>query len=174
MLIELLIGLIILSGMLTLVYSSMDSLTSESRLESTTRDIASELESALSESIVTGAEHILVYELDDNEYWLLGPEDETSVQIKDKQRNEESRRLELPVFGEGVQLAAVALSKDKIVKRGQVRIRISPMGTVTAHAVHLIHTEGGKMTVRIGTLGGTIDVLAGHEIPYDIEVIDEN
>ena len=172
-LLEILCVLLIVGSLITLVAGSMDGWSAEAKLEAAARNAASTLEGAISETILTGLEPVLVYDLDENRSWLLLPEDELSIQIKDVKRNEQARRVEQDTLPAKVSMTGVAFTAEDVKQLGEVRIRLSPTGIVTAHALYLTHESGGKMSIRIGPLGGAVNIETDHEPPDEVEELDD-
>ena len=171
-LIELMMVIIIMGGMMTIVVVNLDWILPAARIGATARKIAGMLELARNEAKVNGLLYGVVYDLDENEYWLLAPSEEDSMAWEantDYDYDEEDRRFRVMVteLPDDIEFVDVQLWGASPAEDGQVKIDFTPMGTASGHIVRLHSTRTGQdLALELNPLTATVTMYEG-EYEFD-------
>ena len=176
-LIELIAVIMIIGLIFTLVVLNIGSLIPGEKIRAEAQSIGQLLQLARSEAAGKGVNYGIVYDLDKHTYWLLTPVNKdqnlSSTRTHEEGQQEKRRQsffAELPahIKFKDVQLGA---GRDATLRRGQVRIEISPLGTASGHVVHLIddRTEQ-EYSVELNALTALVTY---HNNYYEFEELED-
>ena len=165
-LVELAIVIVILGVALTLVVTSVGSLVPGERLEAQASGVASAYAVARSLAAATGVPHSIVYDLDEQTYWILAPplseEDPDDPFASRRREPDEKRRVDIVSLPSNVEIVAIEYGSDSSVSSGRVQIEVTPLGTTSAHRVRLRHvTSEQERLVVFNPLTGRASIIDG-------------
>ncbi|MGE0435146.1 MAG: Tfp pilus assembly protein FimT/FimU [Planctomycetota bacterium] len=176
-LIEIIAVIMIIGIMFTIVILNIDGMIPGEKIKAEARSIGQLLQLARSEAAGKGVNYGIVYDLSKHRYWLLTPvnkeqtystEHATEDGKTDKRRQTFYTELPKGIEFKDVQLGA---GKDTTIKRGQVRIEISPLGTASGHVVHLIDTKSKQeYSIELNALTALVTY---HNNYYDYEELED-
>ena len=145
-LVELAVVVAIIGLILASVAIRFDSVTLSARLRSSAREIASTIGLAHSQACSTGAAQKIVFDTDNQQYWI-----ETSAEEQAADWLPRKRTLYRDITFEDIQVGEETYSE-----RGTLSIEISPLGVTSACMVHLAADGGGQMTLEVCPLTGMV------------------
>ncbi len=172
-LVELAIVVLILGIAMTIVAVNVSVLIPHERLRGAANNIGNLLQYARSEAAATGVNFAVVYDLDENAYWLLVPRTVDERYEQTRTRDEDTRIVYLPnELPDGVEFEDIQFGEGAKRTRGEIHIEITPMGTASGHIVHLInrHNDDEQFSVELNALTGRVTYHEGY-VEFE-EVID--
>ena len=148
-LIELAVVILIIAVIATAVAPNLDSLSPKYSLRAGAREIASTIEECRSQSIVKGKTYSLVYDLDNQRYWILMPEnlDEYGEPLDDE-REPVIPKKTLPT---GVTIAEIITADDNSHSSGEIQLDLSPFGNTGSHIVVVQYKDEEEMRIWVRT-----------------------
>lgn len=156
-LIELIAVVLIIAIIATAVAPNLDRVSPKYSVRAGAREIASTAESCRSQSVLTGETYSVVYDLDEQEYWILLPQkyDPETGEPEDTEREPLLPKRYLP---RGVKLVGILTADNEEHSSDQVQLDFSPFGNTGSHIVLLRYgdedKEGLKIWVRVNALLG--------------------
>lgn len=156
-LIELSIVILIIAVVMRFAVPKLRSLTA-AELGASTRRIANTARYLYEESALRGTVLTITFDLDRQQYWVTGPE-EDPAQPPEGESDPIARRVTLP---DGVRLTDVVIPGVGKLSGGLVPTRFYPEGYADSSVIHLADTEGHSYTVRIDPVRGRGEVLDGY------------
>ena len=160
-LIELVVVVAIVGMLLASVAIRFDSLTVSARLRASAREIASTIGLAHSRASSTGRAQTLVFDTDNQQYWIESPapegESTESPRAKGLYRN--------------ISFKDIQIGEELYGERGTLSIEISPLGVTSACMIHLEAEGGGEMTLEVCPLTGSVRFFEGYKEYEPPEVI---
>ena len=148
-LIELIAVVAIIAVIATMVAPNLDRLSPKYSLRAGVREIASTIELCRSQSIITGKTYSIVYDLDENRYWILLPEelDEFGEPLDDE------REIMLPkkTLQRNVLIAEVLTPDNDSHTSGQVQFDFSPFGNTGSHVALVRYDEEEELHIWVRT-----------------------
>jgi prepilin-type N-terminal cleavage/methylation domain-containing protein len=175
-LIELAVVVLIIAVIATAVAPHLDSLSPKYSLRAGAREIASHIEQCRSQSIIEGKTYSLVYDINNNRYWMLLPQefDEYGEPIDDKREPVLPKRS-LP---RGVIIVEIITPDDASHTSGELQFDLSPFGNTGSHIIVVQYRDDEKMRiwVRANALLGftTFHYEETGFIEYEPEADDES
>jgi prepilin-type N-terminal cleavage/methylation domain-containing protein len=146
-LIELMMVILILGIIATVVGPNIDRISPKYSLRAGAREIASTVEHCRSQSALTGETYSIVYELDQQEYWVLLP---VKLDEYGQPREEDREPIQPPrVVPRGVKIVSVITSDNEDHEDGEVQIDFSPYGSTGSHIVLLQYGEDEEMRIWV-------------------------
>ncbi|MFA4986105.1 MAG: prepilin-type N-terminal cleavage/methylation domain-containing protein [Candidatus Brocadiia bacterium] len=161
-LIELSLVVALMAVTLVVIVSNMDSLIPATKINADARRVASFIETAFSQAVATGSPVLVVYDLDEQCYFLALPNNDTD---EDPYKMNHTSPLYLP---SGVKFVKIFLG-DEPVRRGVVMVRVQPTGRLRAHSIFIEDDGDRKLTIEIGPLTGLASIYTGHIEPRSAE-----
>lgn len=153
-LIEIMMVLMIMGLILRLSFVTFDSLTPSAQINAGARSIVSALGLAYNRAATTGRPTVIHYNLDKGYYQIVV----LSSPISGKRQP-----LKESYLPDGVYFHDVTVAGMKPQTKGWIEIKISPLGQVPAHIVHLAHKKGGKITIEVNPATGLAHIWEGHQ-----------
>lgn len=153
-LLELMLTLAILGLIFGISTVGLDAVTPSSQLNAEARQLASTLALAYNRAAVLGTSVAIRYDLDHNSYGMVIPSP------RDPKQKQPGKMWKL---GSGVVYEDITVADYKTQKQGWIEIKISPLGYVPAHAVHLAHPKGGKVTLEVNPVTGMVKIWDGYQ-----------
>ncbi len=153
-LLELMVVLIIIMVMVTAVVPNLDMLSPKYSLRAGAREIAATIESIRSQSVLIGKTFSIVYDLEEQQYWILMPQElDEYGEPTDNEREIAGRKRDLPA---GVEIVEVVSADNDSHKGAEVQFDFSPFGNTGSHVVVVQYGEEEDMRiwVRINALLG--------------------
>lgn len=154
-LIELIIVLVVLSAVLVITFPRMDGFLSGRYLKSTSRRLIGTIRYLHDHSATTGKKYRLCYDLDENEYWIEGGNEEEEFE---ESKTVLGRREALP---EGIEFLDVITPEGKI-NSGQTFTLFFPKGYVTKSIIHLKNEKEEVLTLLLKGSMGQVTVYEGY------------
>ena len=155
-LIELIAVIVILALMFGLLVPNLDRVSPKYSIRAVARRIASTIEEVRSQAAWEGKTFSVVYDLSNQELWILMP------QQLDEQGNPTSEEREIlggkaekPLAG--VKIESVILPDNEEIKSGLVTIDVGQYGTTGSHIVCLTNEEGEKVSIKFNALLGVVN-----------------
>jgi len=148
-LIELTMVVVIIMILAAAVAPNLDKLSPKYSLRAGAREISSTIESARSQSALTSKTYSIVYDIDEQEYWILLPEEVNSF----GELTEEERKIVLPKrrLPRGVKLVEVIMADNETNTSGQVQFDFSPFGNTGSHITVVQYGDEEEMRIWIKT-----------------------
>jgi Tfp pilus assembly protein FimT len=162
------LGVVVVIGMIAGTAAiSWKSVLPRTQLNSAVRALGSLLHGTRSDAVARNAEFRMVYDLDQNRYWVSSP-----FKLGGGLALEEEERH---IYGETSLPAGITFTEVVIDGRpfndGQVQVRFSPMGTASDHSIQLRQEVFQRdFTIEVLALTGIIRFHKGvwaREIPRD-------
>lgn len=155
-LIELMAVIVILGLMFGLVVPNLDRVSPKYSIRAVARRIASTIEEVRSHAAWEGKTFSIVYDLDEQGYWILIP------QQLDEEGNPASEEREIlggkaEKLLEGVKIESVILPDNEEITSGVVTIDVAQYGTTGSHIVCFTNEEGGKISIKFNALLGVVN-----------------
>jgi prepilin-type N-terminal cleavage/methylation domain-containing protein len=160
-LIELVVVVAIIGMLLASVAIRFDSLTVSARLRASAREIASTIGLAHSRASSTGRAQTLVFDTDNQQYWI-----DSSSEEGDASESPRIRSLYRSIAFKDIQVG-----EELYGERGTLSIEISPLGVTSACMIHLEAEGGGEMTLEVCPLTGSVRFYDGYREYEPPEVI---
>ena len=166
-LIELVVVVAIIGLVLTITTIHVDDFVASSRLGSVARQIASTLALARNEAAAQGKAFGVLYDMDAQAFALVFPDEDGALPVDENDVREHAGGLHF--LPKDVRMIDVAYGTQAATD-GFVLARVSPMGVVSDHTIHL---EQGKrqITLRVNQITGIVSVLEGYveHIPPELQ-----
>jgi prepilin-type N-terminal cleavage/methylation domain-containing protein len=153
-LIEMALVLIIIGILFGVSAMRFDTLTDDSRLRASAREIGSTVAVGFSEALVKKQRHTLVFDTENMAYWVATedePEGSTAPGVP-------GRRY----LYRGVTFKDIQVGDDLFEEAGILKVDISPLGISSACLVHLKNEDETELTVRIHPLTGSVSYYDGY------------
>jgi prepilin-type N-terminal cleavage/methylation domain-containing protein len=146
-LIELMVVILILGVIATVIAPNLDSISPKYSLRSGAREIASTVEHCRSQSALTGETYSIVYDLDQQQYWVLLP---VKLDEYGEPMEEDREPIRPPrVLPRGVMIADVITSDNEGHTDGEVQLDFSPFGSTGSHIVLLQYEEDEETRIWV-------------------------
>ena len=157
-LIEIAAVILVLSSFLLIVLPSFRNIFPRTRLLSSGRRIAGEINRLYHETVFTGRNGRLCFILERGEYWS----DRDVPEGGTDDRGVEPGKL-LP----GVSFRDISVAGRKVVE-GEAHIDFSPYGLVEPSVIHLVNSDGDEISIMINPFTGKVEIRDGYveEIGY--------
>lgn len=154
-LIELMMAVLVLGLIVSVVSVSFDRILPGQQLNSAVRGISSRLHSARSEAIARAKEYQVVYNLEQDTYWMLLPFDEEGRFQPDPEKR---RRVNVTKLQDGVHFHEITIDgKAYNIGDVEVFVRFDPLGASNDHTVTLRQENPERYsTVEVLGLTGLI------------------
>lgn len=177
-LIELLVVIVILGTVAGMVSVSWDAVFPSQRLHSDVRELSSVLQSARVDAIARSVEIHVIYDIDNNKYWVEFPRPDAVAQRSGSNREqleideEQKARISEHKLKNGVEIASVTIDGKEWID-GQVYVRYDPLGAASEHRIVLFQPKfRAYYTIEVLPLTGLIRFHDG--IPVREEARDED
>lgn len=156
-LIELALVVVILGVAMTVVLLNLDGLVPSEQIKSAASAIANRLELARSEAAGKGVNYAMVYDLDNQEYWILAPVRAERARMQQGARYDEENEVREQRFigrlPSDVRFRDVQLGENVKKTRGKVTIEITPLGTASGHIVNIYNEKTQqRMAIELNAL----------------------
>ncbi|MFH1423004.1 MAG: prepilin-type N-terminal cleavage/methylation domain-containing protein [Planctomycetota bacterium] len=154
-LMELIAVIVIVALMFGLLVPNLDRMSPKYSIRAVARRIASTIEEVRSQAALESKTFSIVYNLDNQEYWILLPQllDETGNPI-DEEREILGGKAEKPL--KGVKITSVILPNNEEIQYGQVTIDVTPYGNTGSHIIYLENEDEELLSVKFNALLGTV------------------
>lgn len=175
-LIELMAVILVLGLMISVTALNWQRILPRAQLNAAVRELSDVLNSTRSEAIARGAEFRMIYDLDEQRYWVETPFKKGGglalERIPGEADPEEGKRLlsHVTALENGVRITRVSLD-DEDYNDGQIFVRFSALGASSAHLVELFH-EPTNTTYTIEVLGLT-GLIKVHEGAFERPELSE-
>lgn len=175
-LIELMAVILVLGLMISVTALNWQRILPRAQLNAAVRELSDVLNSTRSEAIARGAEFRMIYDLDEQRYWVETPFKKGGglalERIPGEEDPEEGKRLlsHVTALENGVRITRVSLD-DEDYNDGQIFVRFSALGASSAHLVELFH-EPTNTTYTIEVLGLT-GLIKVHEGAFERPELSE-
>lgn len=161
-LIEVIAVLAIIAVAMGYVAVNIGAMTPGTRLTSGARYVGAMINQAKDEAIILGYPVGIGYDLDANEVWLDVPL-QVLEEHQDAEETETGRfRIKNVKLHQEIALMSVALDADREYTAGRVVVDFGPLGTGTAHIVHLrsevAGASGQDCWLRVNALTGEVEM----------------
>ena len=150
-LIELMLALALCGLFMVMVTFKLDGLTSQSRLNAAGREIAKAVLLARSEAATKGAQHAVLYNLDENWYRVLLP---SSFGLLNSSPEDTAKALSKSYLPKGVSLKKIIVGSSEIREEGSATITVSSRGFVTPHEVLLVNERKSEILLKFNSVTG--------------------
>jgi prepilin-type N-terminal cleavage/methylation domain-containing protein len=155
-LIELIAVIVILALMFGLVVPNLDRVSPKYSIRAVARRIGSTIEEVRSQAAWEGKTFSVVYDLDEQNYWILMPQQlDTEGNPTGEEREILGGRAEEAL--KGVKIEAVILPDNEEIRGGQVTIDIGQYGSTGSHIVCLANEEDEKISIKFNALLGVVN-----------------
>jgi Tfp pilus assembly protein FimT len=156
-LIELGVVVLIIGMMTFTVSNSLESLLPGERMNTSVRQLASQLRQARSEAFMRNAEFFIEYDIEENRYRLVTPFVEGGGFFLEGIHHEEDRYLgEWTPLRSGVEFGSVMLAGE-VYSTGSIFVRFDPSGSASDHLVILTQPQYSTIyTIEVMALTGLI------------------
>ncbi len=151
-LIELVVVVAIVGMLLASVAIRFDSLTVSARLRASAREIASTIGLAHSRASSTGRAQTLIFDTDNQQYWIESPTGE----------GEQSQSPRIRGLYRNISFKDIQVGDELYGEQGTLSIEISPLGVTSACMIHLEADGGGEMTLEVCPLTGSVRFYEGY------------
>ena len=158
-----LMGVIVVLGLLTSVtVMNWKKIVPGEQINSAVRHLSNTLNGTRSEAIARNAEFRVLYDLDNQQYWVETPFRKTGglatprIPGEEDPEGEDRATIDLTDMEDGVRLVSVTVDGEEYVD-GTVYVRFAPQGSSSAHTVVLYHEPtDATHTVEVLALTGLI------------------
>lgn len=164
-LIELMVVLGIVGLIMGVAVVGLDSLTPTSQLNASARELAAALALAHNRAVTLGKPVAIHYNFDKKYYRLL---------IPSKHNPKVMQPTKSWKLSDGVYYDDIMVTGYRVQKQGWLEIKISPLGFVPAHVVHLAHQKGGKVTLEVNPITGLVKIWDGYQMFHFLVKDGEN
>ena len=162
-LVELMVVIIILGLMISLTAVNWQRVVPRTQLNNSVRTISNVLHSTRSESITRNNEYRVIYDLDEQRYWVETPFKKggglamARIPGEEDPEDVESRLItNLSKLGDGVTFAGVTIDGETYID-GQCYVRFDPLGSSSAHSISLYQAKMDRYyTIEVLALTGLI------------------
>jgi prepilin-type N-terminal cleavage/methylation domain-containing protein len=155
-LIELIAVIVILALMFGLIVPNLDRISPKYSIRAVARRIASTIEEVRSQAAWEGKTFSIVYDLDEQGYWILMPQQlDEEGNPTGEEREILGGKAEKPL--EGVKIESVMLPDNEQITGGLVTIDVTQYGTAGSHIVCLTNEEGEKVSIKFNALLGVVN-----------------
>jgi prepilin-type N-terminal cleavage/methylation domain-containing protein len=157
-LIEIAAVILVLSSFLLIVLPSFRNVFPRTRLLSSGRRMAGEINRLYHETVFTGRNGRLCFVLERGEYWSDRDVPEGGT---------EARGIEPEKLLSGVSFRDISVAGRKVVE-GEAHIDFSPCGLVEPSVIHLVNSDGDEISIMINPFTGKVEIHDGYveEIGY--------
>ncbi|MCD4657924.1 MAG: prepilin-type N-terminal cleavage/methylation domain-containing protein [Planctomycetes bacterium] len=176
-LVELMIVILIMGIALMIVAANFGDLIPNERIRSEARAIGNLIGLARAEAAMKGINYGIVYDLDNNAFWLLVPElegDELSYydgdeEYDDDEEEEIRKKLFYRQLHEDVEFEDIQVGEKSGITDNLVRIEISPIGIASGHIVHLKEkkkkddTKEKQISIELNALTALVTYFDGYK-----------
>lgn len=146
---------ILLISLFTLISVPLLSSGNKGDLKASTRRLAGTMKYLFNEAALSGQEHRLVFNLDENSYHGEILEADGSIE----KLEETPTRATLK---EGISFSEVTLAGAGSFTRGEVTLRIHPSGWLEETVIHLSDSKENSLTLRVNPLTGSSEIFTGY------------
>lgn len=160
---ELMLTMAIIGMILGIATTSIDFLFPRSRLRAAARAISSTIALGYNRAAVLGQPVAIHYHLGQKYHRLILPPALPGGNA------EPLTNQDLP---NGVRYEDIVTAQGTKYTPGsgtEVKISITPMGTIVGHAVHLINDQGEQITIEINPITGIVNISSGYKSLTGIE-----
>lgn len=175
-LIELMVVILIIGSMVAVTSMNWHKVMPRAQLNSAVRGISNVLNGTRSEAIARNAEFRVLYDLDEQSYWVETPFKKTGglalLRVPGEIDPEEGNRgiTNMTKLKDGVTFAQVKIDEETYTD-GQVYVSFNPLGASSEHTVELHHRPtDNSYTVEVLALTGLIRF---HEGSFERDIVDE-
>ena len=175
-LVELMEVVMILGLMITLTAANWRRIVPRAQLNAAVRSLSNVLNGTRSEAIARNAEFRVLYDLDNEAYWVETPYKKTgglaAERIPGEPDPEEDLRgkIDFKELGDGVTFTSIKIDGEDYVD-GQVYVRFTPGGSSSEHTIELLHAATNtSYTIEVLALTGLIRF---HEGSFEREEVSE-
>ncbi len=163
-LVELMMVIAILGLMAAYVSLNMDGVTAKRRFQSQVRQLGATVEWARGGAIGRGKPYKMIYDLDNQEYWIMIP-------IEPEEGAPPGQELEYEILGEkfevlsSVKIRSLQFPGGEQETNGEVEIYFTPKGTEGSHIVILERTDidAEPVSIRFNAIIGSASVARGEQ-----------
>jgi prepilin-type N-terminal cleavage/methylation domain-containing protein len=159
--IEMTLVVLLLGIIFSVATVRFDSLTNNSRLRASAREIGSTVAVAYSEAMVRKTKQIMVFDTERGSFWIATDDDPEGLAG--------AGFLSKRYLYRGVTFRDIQVGEELFEEAGELKIDISPLGISTSCFIHLINEQETEMTVQVHPLTGTVTYHEGY-----VEFEDEN
>jgi len=158
-LVELMVVIVVLGLMATVTSMNWKKIVPREQINAAVRDLSNAINGTRSEAIARNSEYRLLYDLDNQRYWVETPFKKTGglamPRVLGEEDPEEGNRalVDETDFTDGVRLVSVTIDDEEYTD-GTVFVRFSPQGSSSAHTIVLFH-EPTNLTHSIEVLALT-------------------
>jgi len=164
---ELMAVILILGLMISVTVLNWQRILPRAQLNAAVRELSDVLNSTRSEAIARGAEFRMLYDLDEQRYWVETPfkigGGLALERVPGEEDPEEGKRMlsHEVMLENGVQITRIALD-DENYTDGQIFVRFSALGGSSAHSIELYHeATDSTYTIEVLALTGLIRIHKG-------------
>lgn len=162
-LVELMTVIVILGLTISITALNWQRIMPRSQLNAAVRNLSNVLQSTRSEAITRNQEYRVIYDLDEQRYWVETPFKKGGglalerIPGEDDPEDKGARVIDsLTRLETGVVITQVTID-DETYGDGQVYVRFTPLGSSSAHTIHLHHLSTDRYyTVEVLSLTGLI------------------
>ena len=162
-LVEMMVVIIIVGSMVSVIAMNWQKIMPRTQLGASVRALSNTLASTRSEAITRNNEYRIIYDLDEQRYWVETPflkEGGLALQRipGEEDPEEENARIltSLTLMKNGVSLSSVTIDEEVYVD-GQCYVRFSPQGSSSSHTILLHHASTQRnYTIEVLALSGQI------------------
>ncbi len=169
--VELMVVIVVIGLIASVVGVSWDRILPGQRLNSAVRGISSRLHSARSEAIARAREYQIVYNFEENKYWMRLPFDEEGRFQPDPEKR---AKVNVTKLQDGVSFHEITIDGEIYdASKVEVFVRFDPLGASNDHTVTLKQDNPERFyTIEVLGLTGLIrfhDGFFQREPPRDLE-----
>ncbi len=146
---------ILLISLFTIISVPLLSTGTKSDLNASTRRLAGTMKYLFNEAALSGQEHRLVFNLDENRYH--GEIVDADGSISELEENPTHARLK-----DGIAFTDIVLAGEGSFTKGEVSVRIHPSGWLEETVIHLSDEKKNSLTLRVNPLTGSSEVFTGY------------
>lgn len=175
-LVELMAVLMILGLVITVTAANWRKIVPRAQLNAAVRNLSNVLNGTRSEAIARNAEFRVLYDLDEERYWVETPYRKggglAQVRIPGEEDPEEGQRatVDFNQLGDGVTFSKIKIDGEDYFD-GQVYVRFTPAGSSSEHTIQLFHEPTQtSYTIEVLALTGLIRF---HEGAFEREEVHE-
>ena len=168
-LVEMMVVIIIIGSMVSVTAMNWRKVMPSTQLGTSVRTISNVLASTRSEAITRNNEYRVIYDLENQRYWVETPFLKAGgLAIEripgEEDPEEENARLlsSLTFLEDGVTMTSVLIDEEEYTD-GQCYVRFSPLGSSSAHTIYLHHAPtNSDYTIEVLALSGQIRFHEGY------------
>jgi len=174
-LVELMVVIVIIGLTISITSGNYQRVLPRAQLNNTVRTLSNVLQSTRSEAITRNNEFRIIYDLDENRYWVETPyRKEGGLAMAripgEEEPDDASERVisSLTKLESGVEFANVKID-DETYDDGQCYVRYDPLGSSSAHSISLYHAPTERYyTIEVLALTGLIRFHEGEYIRDEV------